>query len=84
MNYIVATETEDVKPVLTVKTEQDNMTSTSYPERCNEGRYLEMSSKQEAVTRGRFLTKIIFELSLCFSYFFIYYNYLLQEQRQKM
>ena len=72
--FVSGTETEDVKPVLTVKTEKNDMTSTSYPERCNEGRNLEMSLKQETGTRGRCFIKDIFELSQCFSYNFIYHN----------
>ena len=57
--------TIDVKPVLTVKTERDDMPSTSHHEGSNEGRYVEMSSKQEAVTRGLWFIKNIFELSQC-------------------
>ena len=84
MKYFVGTETKDVKPMLTVKTEKDAMPSTSHHEGSNEGKYMEMSPKQETGTRGWFFTKIIFEFSQCFSYYFIYYNYLLQEQTLKM
>ena len=52
--FVSGTETEDEKPVLTVKTEKDDMSCTSY-----EGRYLKMSPKQEAVTRGRCFTKLL-------------------------
>ena len=46
-----------------MKTETDDMPSTSHHEGSNEGSYLEMSPKQEAVTRGRCFIKGIFELS---------------------
>ena len=55
--FIVGTETEDVKPELTVRTEKDDMPSTSHHEGSNEGRYLKMSPKQEDVTRGQCFTK---------------------------
>ena len=51
--YIAGTETKGVKPVLTVKRERNDMPSTSY----YEGRHLNMSLKQEAVTRGWCITK---------------------------
>ena len=54
--FIVGTETKDVKPELTVKIEKDDMSCTSY----HEGRNLKMSPTQEAVTRGRCFTKIVF------------------------
>ena len=60
--FIVGTETGDVKPVLTVKTEKDDMSCTSYHEGRDELRYWKMSPKQEDVTRGWWFTKDIFEL----------------------
>ena len=54
--FIVGTEINDVEPELSVKIEKDDMSCTSY----HEGRYLKMSPKQEAVTRGRCFTKIVF------------------------
>ena len=50
--FVSGTETEDVKPVLTVKTEKDDMPSTSFHEGITESRYWKMSPKQEDVTRG--------------------------------
>ena len=44
ITIIAETETKDVKPELNVKTEKDDMPSTSH----HEGRYLKMSPKQEA------------------------------------
>ena len=57
--FIVETETEYVKPKLTVRTEKDDMPSTSFHERSNEERYLKMSPKQDDVTRGQCFTKLI-------------------------
>ena len=45
-----------------MKTEKDDMPSTSHHEGSNEERYLKMSPKQEDVTRGWWFTKDIFEL----------------------
>ena len=60
--FIVGTETGDVKPVLTVKTEKDDMSCTSYHEGSDELRYWKMSPKQEDVTRGWWFTKDRLEL----------------------
>ena len=57
--FIAVTETKDVKPVLTVKTERDEIPFTSH----HEGRWLEKSPKQETITRGWCFIKGIFELS---------------------
>ena len=71
--------TIDVKPVLTVKTEKDDMPCASFPE----GKYLKMSPKQEDVTRGWCFTKHVLN-SLNALAIISSINYSLQEQRLKM
>ena len=53
--FIAETETKDVKPVLTVKTEKDDRPSISFHEGITESKWWKMSPKQEGATRGWYL-----------------------------